>query len=375
MSLAMSDSSVASVPTALVCLVSSVWGKKRALKSASKQPEYSFIIPVTAIQAPCEPASTTRPKRILVLSYSQTGQLAAVVESLLNPLRTDPRFSVRVETLMPLPAFPFPWSLLRFLDAFPESTHLRPPPLELLTLTDADEFDLIILPYQVWFLSPSQPVTAFLKHPLAGPLLRGKPVITVIACRNMWLLAQEKTKGLLSALGAHLIDNVVVVDRAPTMATLLTTPLWLLTGNRKFIPGLPPAGIDKLEIARAVRFGRALVDALCEGRETMGQPLLRGLQAVDADPNLLFSERAATRSFLLWGKILMTAGAPGSQQRKPLLLLYLVFLIVLVFTVVPVSLAVQKLLRPFLRHRMSKLKQHFELPSGSGDERLPEYDY
>ncbi len=330
---------------------------------------------MTAIKAPLTPPSTTAQKSILVLSYSQTGQLNAIVESILAPLRADSRVSVRVEKLIPLPPFPFPWSLLSFLDAFPESAHLQPCPLAPLTLTDKDDFDLIILPYQVWFLAPSQPITAFLKHPLARHLLRNKPVITVIGCRNMWLLAQEKIKSILADLEAHLIDNVVLVDRSPTMATLLTTPFWLLTGKPKFIPGLPPAGITAPEIARAARFGRALLDALSEDREKTHQPLLQGLQAVEADPGLLFSERAATRSFFLWGKLLMAAGAPGNWLRKPLLLLYLVFLIILVFTVVPVSLAIQTLFRPFLRTRLAMYKRYFELPSGSGDELLSQYDY
>lgn len=311
---------------------------------------------------------------MLVVSYSQTGQLTAIVDRLLAPLRADPRISVRVEQLAPQPPFPFPWSLWRFLDAFPESAHLQPAPLAPLTLTGDEHFDLVILPYQVWFLAPSQPVTAFLQHPLAARLLRGKPVVSVIACRNMWLLAHQKTQALLAGLGAHLIDNVVLTDRAPTMATLLTTPVWMLTGKRRVIPGLPPAGIDATDIAGAARFGRALLEALCADRERSRQPLLHGLRAAQADPRLWFSERTATRSFFLWGKLLRAAGNPGSWQRKPLLALYLVFLITLVFTVVPISLAIQSLIRPFLRQRLAGLKRRFELPSGSGDERLSHYE-
>jgi hypothetical protein len=311
---------------------------------------------------------------VLVISYSQTGQLDTIVEHLLAPLRADPRISIHVEKLKPLTPFPFPWPLFRFLDAFPESALLAPSPLAPLTLTGEEDFDLILLPYQVWFLAPSQPVTAFLKHPLAARLLRGKPVVTVIACRNMWLLAQEKTTRMLAEMGARLIDNVVLTDRAPTMATLLTTPLWLLTGKRRIIPGLPPAGIAAHDIAHTSRFGRALLDALLDNRQQAGQPLLGGLRAVEANPRLLVSERAATRSFYLWGRLLRAAGGPGAWPRKPLLLLYLIFLLTLILTVVPVSLLVQSLLRPFLRQRMAGLKQRFELPSGSGIDRLSYYE-
>ena len=93
-----------------------------------------------------------------------------------------------------------------------------------MTLTGDEDFDLIIVFYQVWFLAPSLPVTAFLQHPLAGVLFNNKPVITVIACRNMWLKAQEKMKMMLTHLGARLIDNVVLFDRGNVFATLITTP-------------------------------------------------------------------------------------------------------------------------------------------------------
>ncbi len=329
---------------------------------------------VTLIPSASVPATAIQRKRVLVLAYSQTGQLTAVIESLLGPLRADPRISVHVETLAPQPPFPMPWPLFRFLDAFPESANLQPGALAPLTLTGDEDFDLVILPYQVWFLAPSQPVAAFLKHPVAARLLRGKPVVTVIACRNMWLLAHGKTKKLLADLGAHLVDNVVLTDRAHTMATLLTTPLWLLTGKRQLISSLPPAGVAATDIEGCARFGRALRDALAEDRERSLEPMLQGLRAVEADPNLWFSELTAGRSFSLWGRLLRAFGPPGSLPRRALLVLYLVFLVTLVFTVVPLSLAIQLLLRPCLKQRLARLKQSFEAPSGSGDERLSLYD-
>lgn len=314
-------------------------------------------------------------KRVLVVSYSQTGQLAAIVDRILAPLRADARIAVHVETLNPEPAFPFPWSFFRFFDAFPESAHLVPPTLAPLTLTGEEEFDLVILPYQVWFLAPCQPITAFLKHPIAARLLKGKPVVTVIGCRNMWMLAHEKMRALLAALGARLLDNVVLTDQTPTLASLITTPLWLFTGKRQPLGYLPAAGVAEHEIKRCIRFGRALLDALLEGRERRALPLLSGLQAVAANPRLLVSEKAGTRSFFLWGKLLRWAGPPGAPLRQPLLVLYVLFLIAIILSVVPISLVVQTLLRPLLAKRLEALKQQFEQPSGSGIDRLSQYDF
>ncbi|WGT63647.1 dialkylrecorsinol condensing enzyme [Variovorax paradoxus] len=315
-----------------------------------------------------------RPKRVLVIHYSQTGQLGSVAEQIVAPLKADPAISVHVETLRPLADFPFPWPFLTFFDAFPESAHLKPPPLAPLSLTGDEQFDLVILPYQVWFLAPSQPIVAFLKHPLAAQLLQGKPVVTVIACRNMWLLAHEKLKGLLDAVGARLIDNVVLTDPGPTLATFFTTPAWLIWGRKRGFWGMPDAGLSEGQIRGTGRFGRALREALHSDLERGTQPLLSGMGAVQANAKLLISEKAGTRSFFLWGKLIMAAGRPGAWQRKPLLLLYVAFLLVLIVTVVPVSLTLQALLRPLFKGWLTKMTALFERPSGSATDRFPRYD-
>jgi hypothetical protein len=320
-------------------------------------------------------ASTSRPiKRVLVLNYSQTGQLTEITRRILAPLEQDGSVAVHIETLRPLKPYPFPWGFFSFLDAFPESAHMVPPPLQPLALTGDEDFDLVILPYQVWFLAPSQPVTAFLKHPLTKKLLAGKPVVTVIACRNMWMLAQEKMKGMLDACGARLLDNVALVDPSPTMASLWSTPFWLLSGKKDFLKFLPPAGVDAASIQAASRFGFALRDALHRNEERGNAPLLAGLKAADSDPHLLVSEKAATRSFYLWGKLLRAVGEPGQWRRYPFLILYVIFLITLILTVVPLSLLVQSLLRPLMRQRFAALKQKFDLPSGSSTERMHLYE-
>jgi len=321
-------------------------------------------------------ASISRPiKRVLVLGYSQTGQLTEITKRIVAPLEQDGGIAVHIESLRPVKPFPFPWGFFSFLDAFPESAHMVPSSLQPLSLTDDEDFDLVILPYQVWFLAPSQPITSFLKLPLAKKLLAGKPVVTVIACRNMWMLAQEKMKLLLDDCGARLLDNVTLVDPSPTMASLWTTPLWLLSGKKDFLKILPPAGVDAASISAASRFGFALRDALHNDAERGSAPLLAGLKAADSDPHLLVSEKAATRSFYVWGKLLRAVGEPGELRRYPFLILYVIFLITLILTVVPLSLLIQSLLRPFMRARFAALKQRFDLPSGSGTERMHLYEH
>lgn len=313
-------------------------------------------------------------KRILVPLYSQSGQLTRITEQILAPLREIEEFEITLLPIRPIKPYPFPWPFFRFLDAFPESAHQVAPQIEPLALKETDEFDLIILPYQVWYLAPSLPIQALLQDPAFKRVAQGKPVVTVIACRNMWHLAQEKVKASLHAIGARLLDNVVLTDQGGTFATFFTVPRWLFTGKSTSFLGLPPAGVHPDEIKRARRFGLALRDALLDNKEKNNLSLLSGLEAVKAEPTLLVSERAGTRSFAIWGKLVRAMGQPGGIARVPVLFLYVIFLICMIITVVPVSLSLQWILRPLLRGKLAATKHYFELPSGSSNKRLKEYE-
>lgn len=310
--------------------------------------------------------------RILVVYYSQTGQLTRAVQSMLSPLAGRTDVQIVWQNLEPVEAFPFPWGFLRFFDTFPECVHLDPPPIRPVAFAPDARFDLVVLAYQVWFLSPSLPVTAFLKSP-AAQVLRDTPVITFIACRNMWLSAQEKVRTMLKDLGARHIDNVVLVDQGPPWATFITTPRWVLTGKKNGFWGLfPPAGVSESEIRGAARFGRALAASLPLLQSAPG-PLLSGLGAVKVMPGYVTGEKIAHRSFRLWGLLLRALGRPGSLPRRVVLVVYILFLVAMILTVMPVSMVVRALLRPVLHKRLDAEVERLEAPSGSATDRLRQY--
>src|SRR5438105_1722488 len=99
-------------------------------------------------------------RRVLVLYYSQSGDVATIAETFLVPIRNVPDVEVVVERLEPKAPYPFPWrTLSRLLSVFPEchrggdGTGIRP-----LSIRADERFDLVILAYQVWFLAPSLPI-------------------------------------------------------------------------------------------------------------------------------------------------------------------------------------------------------------------------
>lgn len=312
-------------------------------------------------------------KNVLAVQFSQTGQLSSVLASVLAPLQAAAGIHVQLETLRSAPAHPFPWPFWQFLDSFPETVHLDPPPLAPMTLRGDEDFDLIILAYPVWFLSPAPAMTAFLQSDIGRALLRGKPVVTVTACRNMWLMAQETVKQLLAQAGARHCDHIALVDAGNTFATFITTPRWMFTGRKNSFWGLPAAGVDAGEIRACARFGHALVDALGRDAEQSGQPMLQGLGACRVDARLIASEKVGLRSFRLWGKLLRALGKPGTPLRRIGLFFYMLFLIALILTVLPISMLLKALLRPLLKNKLAAMQRAFEAPSGAGEERLAQF--
>ncbi len=312
-------------------------------------------------------------KNVLVVVYTQTGQLGDVVKSVSGPLLDSDDIRVHYLTLKPKVDYPYPWPFFKFFDVFPESVYLDPPELETFDLQGDEDFDLVILSYQVWYLAPSLPVTAFLQSETGRRLLKNRPVITVIGCRNMWTRAQETVKELLSSAEARLIDNVVFLDQGSTLASFVTTPRWLWTGKRNAFWGFPPAGICKTDIKAGRRFGVTLRDALAKDLEITGQPLLTGLSAVDTKLSLIQTEKIAHRSFRIWGGLIRKVGKSGDPKRRPVMLLYFIFLLCIILTVVPINLVLKILLSPLLKKKHATTKQYYELPSGSGVERMEEF--
>ena len=301
-------------------------------------------------------------KKVLVLYYSQSGQLQSVMDSFISKL-PDENIQVEVKKIEPLVDYPYPWPFYEFADEFPEAVHMDGCSVKEIENLESN-YDLIILGYTIWFLAPSSPIVGFLKSRQAKRLFKNKPVVTVIACRDMWVMAQEKMKHLLNSLDAYLIDNVALTDQGKGIYSFVTTPRWLLTGKKDAFGIFPPAGILQSEIDAASRFGERLNSALKMNLEQQKQPLLTKLGAVNVNGKLIASEIIATRSSKVWAKIIKIFGKKGSLGRKVGLTMYSIFLVILVFTIVPLNIIIRKLLNLFQKEKLKDLEVKYEQPSG-----------
>jgi hypothetical protein len=272
---------------------------------------------------------------ILVIYYSQSGQLRHILDSVLSDIngKADIDF-VQIEPETP---FPWPWTAYTFFDAMPETVEripiaLKPIPEEIKT----KHYDLVIFGYQPWFLNPSQPTSSFLRSQYAS-VLKDKPVVTVVGCRNMWLHGQEQVKKDFQTLGANLVGNIVLNDTHPNLISTLTVIRWSFTGQKEASGILPAAGVQENDIRRASRYGTPIFRHLTENKlDTLQQELLM-MGAIHLNPGLVLLEQRGIKNFRYWAKFIREKGGAGDPNRKGRITLFKRLLLTAIFVLSPIS--------------------------------------
>jgi hypothetical protein len=276
-------------------------------------------------------------KKVLIIFYSQTGQLRQIVDSITEPLKID--CQLFFEELKPDPTYPFPWTGMSFFQAFPESVEEIPCELEPLKNDPETDYDLVILAYQVWYLSPSIPVNSFLKSESAIKILKGKPVITVSGVRNMWITAQERVKDMISDAGGRLVGNIVMADPAGNLASVITIVRWMMKGEktpfRWMGMNFPAAGVPDKEIRRGGEYGRLIMHYLegAKNEDLQGELVKNG--AVKVDPVLYNIEKRGKMMFGIWAKMILKKGGYNDPAREGRLNAFKYYLFTVIYLISP----------------------------------------
>ena len=274
--------------------------------------------------------------KILVLYYSQSGQLRDILDSLLLDIKD--KAEIDIVQFHPEKAFPFPWTAYTFFDAMPETVERIALPIKPLPQNILDKnYDLVILGYQPWFLNPSQPTTGFLKSEWAAKLLKDKPMVTVVGCRNMWLHGQEKVKEDLNSLGAKLVGNIVFLDTNPNLISLLTVIRWAFKGQKEASGMLPAAGVQDVDIAGAIRFGPVISEHIAKHNLDTLQSALLDKGSISLNPGLVLLEQRGIKNFRYWAKFIREKGGPGDPNRKGRVKLFQRLLLTAIFILSPLS--------------------------------------
>lgn len=297
-------------------------------------------------------------KNVLVIYYSQSGQLETIAQNIAKPFLNSENINVTFHEIQLEKPFPFPWNKDAFFDAFPESflqipTTLKPVPEAILNT----KFDLILFHYQVWYLSPSIPINSFLKSDEAKKILNNTPVITISGSRNMWIMAQEKIKTLLKEANAQLVGNVALVDRVGNLISVITIVEWMFSGvKKKYLGIFPLPGVSEKDIQESPKFGEVMLSAFNENNLEHLQPKLVEIGAVKISPYLVTVDKTANKIFNKWSNLIVK----NQKNRKKLLKVFNVYLFLAIWLISPIVYILHFISYPFKLKTIKRETQYYQ---------------
>lgn len=299
-------------------------------------------------------------KKVLVIHYSQSGQLTEIINNICTPLNQDgitiDYYKIEMEE-----EYPFPWTKPQFFDVFPESFLQIPKKLKIIPSEILNtNYDLVILGHQVWYLSPSIPINSFLRLAEAKQILKDTPVVTVIGCRNMWVMAQEKVKRLLKDCDAKLVGNIVLADRHINHISVITIVQWMFTGVKKRFLGIfPKPGVSQKDIDNSSEYGQVVLQSLKENNFVQLQANLLNTNMVKVKPFLVLADSRANILFGKWANIIYSKGPSGSKERVIWLKIFNYYLLFAIWIIAPIVFILFLLTYlPFLK-KINKDKKYY----------------
>lgn len=298
-------------------------------------------------------------KNVLVIYYSQSGQLENIARNIAKPFLSSENINVVFHEIKMEKSFPFPWNNDAFFNAFPESFLQIPAPIKSVPNEIMEmKFDLILLNYQVWYLTPSIPINSFLKSPEAKILFQNTPVVTINGSRNMWFMAQEKIKTLLKQNNALLKGNIALVDRVGNLISVITIVEWMFSGvKKKYLGIFPLPGVSDKDINESTKFGDAILSSFKENDLDHLQSKLVQIDAVKISSYLVKVDKTANKIFSKWSNFLIKKG----ESRKLWTKIFKVYLIVAIWVVSPIVYILHVLTYPL---KIKKIKQELEYYKG-----------
>jgi hypothetical protein len=290
-------------------------------------------------------------KKVLAIYYTQSGQLGEIIDSFTAPLG---KAGATIEKVLikPVTDYAFPWTGKRFFSVMPDCVLSVPTPLNPIVLKEKP-YDLIILGYQPWFLSPSIPSNSLLNHPDFRGVLKDTPVITISAGRNMWLNAYDRIRNTLKEADAKLVGNIALVDKHANPISFITIFYWMLTGKRdKYLNFFPKPGVAEEDITNTQIFGATIAPHLLSGNWDGLQEELVEQKAVVIKYPLMFIEGKAKIIFAVWAKFISKR-----KNKTPWLSAFKYYLFIALFLGAPVLLTLDAIfIRPFSSKRIKAKK-------------------
>jgi len=293
-------------------------------------------------------------KKVLAVFYSQSGQLEQILDHFTHPLV---RAGATVEKLRIYPekAYPFPWTGKSFFSVMPDCVQQIPGQIQPFRFKES-KYDLIVLGYQAWFLSPSIPSNTLMFDPQFREMAKNTPVITITGARNMWISAMEKIKPVLKNMGAPLVGNIALVDRHHNFVSFITIFYWMFKAKKERLLNIfPVPGVSEQDIAHTENYGETAITYLEKANWQGFQDEMVKQGAVPVKYALMFIESKARKIFKIW------AGIISRRKKKDAwLVAFKYYLLIALFIAAPIILTVDAIFfKPFLSGRIKRQKQYY----------------
>jgi hypothetical protein len=298
-------------------------------------------------------------KHILVINYTQSGQLTNILNRFNSPFENSNDFEVEHVEVSPKEPFPFPWTGDAFWGAMPGC--VLEEGLELNEFSfKREKYDLIVFGYQVWFLSVSLPSMAVLQHPKFKDVINETPVVTVIGARNMWLSAHESVKQHITNAGGKFVANIPFIDRHNNLASVVTIFYWMLTGKKDRMWGIfPIPGVHPEDIEKANEPGKLTLQAIEKNEFNSLQKDIHELGHIHLASSVMFMELRAKMVFKIWAKLVRRKGTTPEKERF-WLNVFKYYLLIAIFVLSPIVLTIYfVLVYPFVFKSVSRKKAYF----------------
>jgi len=290
-------------------------------------------------------------KKVLAIYYTQSGQMGDIISTFTAPLQAV-GFSVEKAEIKLVSGYAFPWNGTRFFSVMPSCVLGVPEPIEPLNLKES-KYDLVIIGYQPWFLSPSIPSNSLLQSEEFKALIKDTPVITISAGRNMWINSYVRVRNMIKETGARLVGNVALLDKHPNPISFVTIFYWMLTGKKdRYLNIFPKPGVSDADIAATAAYGETVVKHLATGEWDTLQDELIEQKAVEINYKLMFIEARAKPIFKVWATFIARR-----KNRTPWLAAFKYYLFIALFLGAPVLLTLDAIfLKPFSSKRIKRNK-------------------
>jgi hypothetical protein len=294
-------------------------------------------------------------KKVLAIYYSQSGQLGEIIDNFTQPL-IDAGIDVEKVRVRLVNEPNFPWTADTFFSVMPNCQLDVPAQLQPFELKE-QKYDLVILGYQAWFLSPSIPFNSLMQTEQMKAVVKDIPVITVTGARNMWLSAFVRVKKLLHAAEAKIVGNIALVDTHPNPVSFVTIFHWMLHGKKdSYLNIFPPPGVSDADIKHTKVFGKSVIPHLMNNNWEGLQAELDANKAAVLNYNLMVIESTASKIFKAWAKFISKR-----KNKLPWIRAYKYYLLIAFFVGAPILITLDAILFRFTSPKRIKAKKQYYL--------------